>query len=87
MARKLARLYSLAVRHHERLKLERAYWYTWASDYSTFNPFDYSGLVRWTGRRFVPGARAGCVPRRRLAVDRGREIAPRDLAGREMERT
>jgi hypothetical protein len=54
MARKLTRLYSLAGRHRERLKLERAYWYTWASDYSTSNPFDYSGLVRWTGRRFVP---------------------------------
>ncbi len=54
MARKLSRLYSLAVRHHERLRLERTYWYTWASDYSTSNPFDYSGLVRWTGRRFVP---------------------------------
>ena len=54
MATKLARLYALAARHHQRLELERVYWYTWASDYSSSDPFDYSGLVRWTGRRFVP---------------------------------
>jgi hypothetical protein len=54
MATKLARLYALTARHHQRLELKRVYWYTWASDYSSSDPFDYSGLVRWTGRRFVP---------------------------------
>lgn len=53
-ARRLTRAYSLAARRRRPLNLERVYWYTWASPYSGENPFDYSGLVRWTGRDFVP---------------------------------
>jgi polysaccharide biosynthesis protein PslG len=53
-ARRVRRLYSLAADHRRRLRLERVYWYTWASPYSGHDRFDYTGLVRWTGRDFIP---------------------------------
>jgi hypothetical protein len=48
MARRLRTFYRLAVRQRRRLRLERVYWYTWASDYSDRDLFDYAGLTTFS---------------------------------------
>lgn len=49
MAKRLARLYTLGARNARRLRLQRIYWYTWASSYTGRDElFDYSGLVRFS---------------------------------------
>ncbi|MFL5894336.1 MAG: glycosyl hydrolase, partial [Thermoleophilaceae bacterium] len=58
MALRLARAYRLLARTHA---VQRAYWYTWASGYRKAQGiFDYSGLERYDGSRFVatPALRA-----------------------------
>jgi hypothetical protein len=52
MADRLRGLYSLAARARRRLRLERVYWYTWASSYSDGDLFDYAGLLRYQGADF-----------------------------------
>jgi hypothetical protein len=47
MARRLNQLYALGAKNARRLKLQRIYWYTWASSYAGRDDlFDYSGLIR-----------------------------------------
>jgi hypothetical protein len=47
MAKRLTELYALGRKNARRLRLERIYWYTWASSYAgTDDLFDYSGLIR-----------------------------------------
>jgi hypothetical protein len=47
MARRLRALYALGKKNARRLRLQRIYWYTWASSYAgTEDLFDYSGLIR-----------------------------------------
>jgi len=57
MARRLSRLYRLAVGNRRKLALDRMYWYTWASGYRhpTSN-FEYAGLVAEPedGQRYKP---------------------------------
>ena len=49
MARRLTELYALGAKNARRLRLQRIYWYTWASSYSGADDlFDYSGLIRVT---------------------------------------
>jgi hypothetical protein len=46
-ARNLSRVYSLLARERRRLRLQRAYWYTWMSvETNPDYPFDYAGLAR-----------------------------------------
>ena len=47
MARRLYRTYLLLARKRKRQRLDRAYWYTWASSYEKQQPsnFDYAGLL------------------------------------------
>jgi hypothetical protein len=49
MAARLRGLYSRAARARRRLRLQRVYWYTWASSYSDGDLFDYAGLTRYQG--------------------------------------
>ena len=47
MARRLSSMYALLARNRAKLKLDRVYWYTWASRYgNSISNFDFSGLVR-----------------------------------------
>jgi hypothetical protein len=47
MARRLTELYALGRKNARRLRLQRIYWYTWASSYAGGDDlFDYSGLIR-----------------------------------------
>ncbi len=48
MARRLRSFYTLAARRRRALRLQRVYWYTWASAYGDGDLFDYSGLVKYT---------------------------------------
>jgi len=47
MARRLYRTYLLLARNRKRERLDRAYWYTWASSYKKQQPsnFDFGGLL------------------------------------------
>jgi hypothetical protein len=54
MARRLGRFYALAARARRRLRLDRVYWYTWASAYHDGDLFDYAGLVQFAGDSFSP---------------------------------
>jgi hypothetical protein len=53
MARRLTTFYSLAQRFRQPLRLDRVYWYTWASAYNDGDLFDYSGLVQFAGDSFT----------------------------------
>jgi hypothetical protein len=52
MAGRVRSLYSIAARERRRLRLGRVYWYTWASEYSEGDLFDYSGLLRYSDGTF-----------------------------------
>jgi hypothetical protein len=46
-AQRLRSIYGLLLRDRQRLRLERVYWYTWATvDNGSSNSFDYSGLLQ-----------------------------------------
>jgi hypothetical protein len=47
MAQRLTRMFSLAAKYRRRERLERVYWYTWASAYGDGDLFDYAGLNRF----------------------------------------
>lgn len=50
MARYLARFYAEAARRSDALRLQRVFWYTWASGYVPGDElWEYSGLVRFAG--------------------------------------
>jgi hypothetical protein len=54
MASRLSSLYALAGRFRRRLRLDRVYWYTWASAYRDDDLFDYAGLVQFADDSFTP---------------------------------
>jgi hypothetical protein len=54
MASRLRALYRSAARNRARFRLNRVYWYTWASAYSDGDLFDYAGLNRYDGSVFEP---------------------------------
>jgi hypothetical protein len=54
MARRLTTFYALAARFRRRLRLDRVYWYTWASGYKDSDLFDYAGLVEFADGSFTP---------------------------------
>jgi hypothetical protein len=54
MARRLRGAYRLAARVASRLDIGRVYWYTWSSAYRDRDLFDYAGLVRYRGGKFLP---------------------------------
>jgi hypothetical protein len=54
MARKLAAGFGLVARHRRGLGAARVYWYTWASSYTSGSIFNYAGLGRFDGSRYVP---------------------------------
>ncbi|HEX5909058.1 MAG TPA: hypothetical protein VFY44_01110 [Thermoleophilaceae bacterium] len=51
MARKLTDTYVLLARNAKKQRIDRVYWYTWASSYQQTQPsnFDYAGLLKRTG--------------------------------------
>ena len=52
MARHLTRTYKYLVRNRRKLRIQRVYWYTWASTYRrSGGAFDYSGLSVFNGQR------------------------------------
>ena len=55
-ASRLARAYKLLVdaKLRKSVKLLRAYWYISATSYQGRNEFDYSGLLRFSGRKLSP---------------------------------
>lgn len=54
MARRLRGAYTLAARFAGGLNIGRVYWYTWSSAYRDGDLFDYAGLVRYRGGKFLP---------------------------------
>jgi hypothetical protein len=57
MARRLRALYATAIRNRRKLRLQRVYWYTWASGYHGDDLFDYTGLAQ-----YVDGQTAAVKP-------------------------
>lgn len=53
-ATKLAKVYRALIRQRRRLRIARAYWYSWASPYQGTSTFYYSGLVKQAGSAFRP---------------------------------
>jgi polysaccharide biosynthesis protein PslG len=53
-ASRLGGLYRLAARNRRKFRLQRVYWYTWASAYGDGDLFDYAGLTRYSGGVFEP---------------------------------
>jgi hypothetical protein len=51
-ASRLGGLYRLAARNRRKFRLQRVYWYTWASAYGDGDLFDYAGLTRYSGGVF-----------------------------------
>ena len=51
MARKLYETYALLARNRRKQKIDRVYWYTWASSYEQTQPsnFDFAGLQKRSG--------------------------------------
>jgi polysaccharide biosynthesis protein PslG len=49
MGARLSELYSLAASQRRRFNLQRVYWYTWSSGYSSGDLFDYMGLIHFDG--------------------------------------
>ena len=81
-ARKLRAGFRLLARERRRLRIKRAYWYTWLSeDADRFYPFDYAGLGRVMGeRRIVRKPAFQAMRRTALALEGCRE--KRDVADR-----
>ena len=52
MARRLRRLFALAVARRRGLGLRRVYWYSWASSYRQGSIFNFMGLTLFDGERF-----------------------------------
>jgi hypothetical protein len=70
MARYLAAFFAKAAREWKDLRLERVFWYTWASSYEPGGElFEYSGLVR-----FADGGRAQRRPALRAFVRSARSL-------------
>jgi len=44
MAQRVGDLYRLAIKNQRKLKLRKVVWYTWSSQYSANDLFDYAGL-------------------------------------------
>lgn len=78
-AQRLAAAYKMLAKKRRRLRIERVYWYTWASyDRDRFYPFDWAGLIKVTKKTFTekPAFKAfrrtalrleGCHAKRRRA--------------------
>ena len=50
-AQRLTAAYKMLAKLRKRLRIERAYWYTWASyDRDEFYPFDWAGLIKVKGK-------------------------------------
>ena len=53
-ARNLSAAYKMLARLRKRLRIERVYWYTWASyDKAYFFPFDWAGLIKVTDKGYT----------------------------------
>jgi hypothetical protein len=50
LATQLTKTYKLLIRYRKKLKIQRVYWYTWASSYSGGGVFDYSGMNVFDGQ-------------------------------------
>jgi hypothetical protein len=50
LATQLTKTYKLFIRYRRKLKIQRVYWYTWASSYSGGGVFDYSGMNVFDGQ-------------------------------------
>jgi hypothetical protein len=60
-AQRLTTAYRMLARLRKRLRIERVYWYTWASyDKDFFYPFDWAGLIKVKGKGYTrkPALRA-----------------------------
>jgi hypothetical protein len=68
MARRVRGIYATAARERRRLRIERVYWYTWASAYSDNDLFDYGGLIRYSAGAYEqrPALAAFAASARRL---------------------
>ena len=49
MAKRVGDIYKLAIKYRRKLKLGKVVWYTWSSQYSNNDLFDYSGLNLFAG--------------------------------------
>jgi hypothetical protein len=54
MAKRLRAVYRLGAERRRRLRLQRIYWVTWASNYHGDELFNYSGLVQYWDGTFQP---------------------------------
>jgi hypothetical protein len=54
MAKRLRAVYRLGAERRRRLRLQRIYWVTWASNYQGDELFNYAGLVRYGAGTFQP---------------------------------
>jgi hypothetical protein len=55
LAKQLTKTYKLFVRYRNKFKIQRVYWYTWASSYSTSGGvFDFSGMNVFDGQSVSP---------------------------------
>lgn len=65
MAAKLGAAYGLLAQHRRALRLERVYWYTWATPYGRGGSvFNYAGLQEYRNGRFTPQPALGAFQRR-----------------------
>jgi hypothetical protein len=55
LAKQLTKAYDLFIRNRNKLRIQRVYWYTWASSYSeSAGAFDFSGMNVFDGRKVTP---------------------------------
>jgi hypothetical protein len=55
LATQLTKTYRLFIRHRNKLRIQRVYWYTWASSYSpNAGAFDFSGMNVFDGASVTP---------------------------------
>jgi hypothetical protein len=79
MAAKLATAYARLARRRRALRLERVYWYTWATPYGRGGSvFNYSGLQRYRNGKFTAQPALGAFQR----VARKLEGCRKDATGR-----
>ncbi|HEY8769946.1 MAG TPA: hypothetical protein VIM03_05345 [Thermoleophilaceae bacterium] len=52
MAKRLSQAYAVLVKYHRSLRLGRVYWYTWSSEYTRGDLFNFAGLLSFNGSVF-----------------------------------
>ena len=64
MANLTTKTYKLFVKYRNKLRIQRVYWYTWASSYDkSAGTFDFSGMNVFDGRKVSPKPTLGAYRR------------------------